>query len=122
MEGEINLEENCEEENPPLTQAGRILWRFGGAVRLSKILKAIGRPKNYEACYRWDYPKERGGSGGRIPGCAVDDILAAAKADGIILTDADWSPERHDLDKDSVRAFPRMIRAKGGSRWLEQKK
>ena len=68
----------------PKTAAGRVIHAFGGARPLAKILKI-----NPEAVYRWDYSKQRRGSGGTIPSEWHKPILDAAKKNGIRLTAAD---------------------------------
>ncbi len=74
------------------TQAERILRRFGGARRLAYILQTIGRPRNFSTIYKWTYPKERGGTGGFIPYTSWNDILAAARAEGILISSEDMDP------------------------------
>lgn len=93
-----------------LTQAGRILLKFGGPKRLSEILLAIGRPRTYATVFRWDYPKEKGGTGGWIPGNAWPDIFAAARFEGLILTSEDIDPRQRLMNKQALRAYPARIR------------
>lgn len=83
-----------------LTQAERIIAKFGNARRLSqamdRVAKIGGNPNRYRSpavVYRWTYPKERGGTGGKIPSSAMDDVMAAARLEGIILTAEDWFGE-----------------------------
>ena len=77
---------------PIKTQAERILDKFGGARRLASTLQAIGRPRDVTAIYRWTYPKSKGGTNGTVPRIAWDDVLAAARAEGIMLTPEDLDP------------------------------
>ena len=57
---------------------------FGGAQALAE---AIGRDP--ASIYRWQYPKSRGGTGGRIPKSAIKSIVQAAQARGIPLHEGD---------------------------------
>lgn len=69
------------------TQADRVIEKFEGAPRLAEL---IGRDDS--TVYRWTYPREKGGTGGVIPGNALVLVIRAAKQEGILLTDADLSP------------------------------
>ena len=60
-------------------QAQRIVDKFGGFPALAK---ALGR-RDISALYRWTKPKEKGGTGGRIPQNHIPALLAAARARGI---------------------------------------
>ncbi len=68
-------------ETVPKTPAAKAIAAFGSPKALAD---AIGR--NVSRVHRWTYPPERGGTGGEIPGSALRDVLAAAKARGIALT------------------------------------
>jgi hypothetical protein len=63
--------------------AKRVIDAFEGAGNLAN---AIGR--DVSRVHRWTYPKERGGTGGAIPGGTgmLRAILAAAKERGITLS------------------------------------
>jgi hypothetical protein len=93
-----------------LTQAGRIFVKFGGAMRLSEILTQIGRPRAYATVFRWDYPKEKGGTGGIIPGSAWPSIMLAARFEGIFLSSEDLDPRKQLMNDLNLRAFPEVIR------------
>jgi hypothetical protein len=71
-----------------MTQAERILLKFGGARELHALLKSIGRPRNLATIYKWTYPRPKG-RGGLIPTSAWPDLHLAARMAGIILTPAD---------------------------------
>lgn len=75
------------EDTPQMSQAARIIAKFGGARRLAALTK-----KNPSAVYKWDYPVDRGGTGGMVPSSAVKDVKEAAELAGIELTEADWAP------------------------------
>ncbi len=77
---------------PNSTQAERVIRKFGGVRRLASVLKAIGKPKNPASIYRWTYPQYLGGTGGLIPTAAWPDILAAARADGIVISSEEMDP------------------------------
>lgn len=88
---ELNQVEKTEPRE--LTQAERIVKKFGGARRLSSILLLVGKPRDPANIYRWTYSKERGGTGGLIPTSAWPDIIRAAKYDGILI-DAELTDPR----------------------------
>lgn len=72
---------------PTYGQASRIFVRFGGAIRLAKL---IGRTPS--ALFRWNHPRELGGLDGLVPTKAVANIKAAAELMDVELTNADWAP------------------------------
>lgn len=76
----------------PLTQADRIIVRFGGVANLVSALAAIGRPRTKVTVYRWNHPRSKGGCGGIIPSEALPDILAAARLEGILLSADELDP------------------------------
>lgn len=76
------------------TMAEKVFARFGGVPNLARALKAVNRPRDITAIYRWNSSRKAGGCGGLIPSSAITDVLAAAKHEGIILTDKDLSPTR----------------------------
>ncbi|MBS4045463.1 MAG: hypothetical protein KG075_09455 [Alphaproteobacteria bacterium] len=85
--------------NAATTQAGRVFARFGGVPKLHQALKALQefrrdrRPvRDISTIYRWDLPAKNGGTGGLIPAKAMNDILAAARLEGIVLTPEDLFP------------------------------
>lgn len=74
------------------TQAERVIRRFGGPKQLVDAINASGGKKNLSSIYRWQYPKEKGGTGGVIPTAAWPLILDAAKFAGIVLRQEDFDP------------------------------
>lgn len=74
------------------TQAERIFAKFGGAPQLAKALVAAGSKRHISAVYRWNLPKASGGTGGVVPSSAMQDVLAAARLEGIVLTADDTFP------------------------------
>lgn len=66
------------------SQAARIT-RICGVDRLSKWANV-----SVTQVYRWDYPREKGGSGGVIPSAHHQPILDGARTDQIALTPADF--------------------------------
>lgn len=76
------------------TQAYRIIKKFGGARRLWALLKDLGPEHELSpsSIYRWDYPKEKGGTGGVIPTAAMPSVIKAARLEGIFLTPEDFYP------------------------------
>jgi hypothetical protein len=78
--------------NRIITQAERIFKKFGGASRLALLIKTAGFDINTASVYKWNYPRERGGSDGRIPTANWPMIMKAARLDGIIITSEDIDP------------------------------
>lgn len=79
----------------PMTQAERIVSKFGGPRRLAGLLNSIDPDfsRNPSSIYRWLYSKERGGTGGLIPTQTMPLIMKAARIEGIFLTDEDFRPQ-----------------------------
>src|SRR6185503_5819560 len=79
---------------PTGTQADRIFAKFGGVPALCRALKNLGpeSARSLSAIYRWNLPKYSGGSDGVIPTANHQDILKAARLEGIVLTPEDWFP------------------------------
>lgn len=71
---------------PTYGQARRIIAKFGGEAALARAL-GISRITPY----RWEYARPYG-TDGLIPNAMVARVQAAAKAEGIELTPADWEP------------------------------
>lgn len=69
-----------------MTQADRIIKKFGGAYSLAAKLGV-----SVSTVYRWTYPKPRG-TGGLIPAAVMPQILLAAEIYKIRLTTTDLSP------------------------------
>ena len=84
-----------------LSQAERVIAKFGGARALSAALASVSTPRDPSVVYKWTYPKERGGTDGRIPTNAWDNILKAARKYGIILTAEDLDPRERTLKQGS---------------------
>lgn len=74
------------------SQAQRIIDKFGNPYRLSAALKRAGITRNATAIYKWTYPRSKGGTDGLIPTKALNEILAAARLEGIMLTQDDLDP------------------------------
>ena len=68
-----------------ISQAERIVAKFGGVPKLVVALMAVGLPKHYSCIYRWIYK-------GSIPNKAMTDVLIAAREEGIRLSSDDLSP------------------------------
>lgn len=87
-------------EHAKRTQAQRIIAKFGSPYKLAKLLTMVkqledphARPVHPSTVYRWTYDKNIGGAGGVIPNREIEWIKKVARYNGILLTDADWSPE-----------------------------
>lgn len=71
--------------------AATVISRLGGEAKVSEI---TGR--GLTAPYKWQYPIEKGGTGGLIPQRLHRVLLDYARANGIALSPADFLPA-HDL-------------------------
>ncbi len=80
-----------------MTQADRVIAKFGSVPNLARALMAIGSPKTVTSIYRWVYPKEKGGTGGLVPPQAWDSIIKAAHYEGIQITQQDFDPRVLDI-------------------------
>lgn len=85
------MEEDLYDDIDPLgtmSQADRIIDRFGGAMNLARLLKV---PPS--TVFRWTYPKgKKGGTGGLVPTQRWDEIRKVARQEGIYLTERDLYP------------------------------
>jgi hypothetical protein len=73
-------------------QAQRIIAKFGSPYKLSQALRRVGEKayRHPSVFYRWTYPKgPRCGTGGVIPTSALQDILQAARLEGVMVTAED---------------------------------
>jgi len=76
------------ETTPEFSQARHICAKFGGEIALAKLLGI-----NQSTCYRWSYPSPQG-TNGIVPNRYVTKIKSLARFHGVLLTDADWAPNR----------------------------
>lgn len=95
------------EDERPRTQVERIAAKFGSVNKLHKALRRCGQHLAKNAAtpaaramgaklaridrstvYRWNT------NGGLVPARKVDLVNKAARLEGIVLTDEDWSPAR----------------------------
>lgn len=79
------------------TQASRVFAKFGGVPNLLRSLRAARKPRHFSVVYKWNAPKSVGGTGGLIPSSAIQDVMVAARLEGILLSDEDLSPARISL-------------------------
>lgn len=63
-----------------LNNANFIIQQFGGVKQLAKAIN-----KDPATIYRWTYPKDKQGTGGRVPSSALNSIIDAAKVLNISL-------------------------------------
>jgi hypothetical protein len=81
------------------TQAGRIIKKAGGARALSRMIdrycdaRELDEKRHPSAIYRWNYPKDKGGTGGDIPSSCLKLVAKALRREGIFLTERDLLPE-----------------------------
>ncbi len=68
-----------------MTPADRVFQKFGGAERVARALGLTVARVN-----RWLYPKDRGGTNGRIPAKHQQKLLDIARAKGIDLKPDDF--------------------------------
>jgi DNA-binding transcriptional regulator YdaS (Cro superfamily) len=73
---------------PTYNQAAKIVAKFGGEAALAKAL-GVSRTRPYVWQYALPY-----GSDGLIPATSYAAIERAARIHGVLLTPADWVPER----------------------------
>lgn len=83
----IRLAKEMGLDAPKISQAQRIIDKFGGVTTLAR---AIGRAPS--TVNRWLYPRERGGTGGRIPTESVELVARAARQEGLYLSAEDLDP------------------------------
>lgn len=76
----------------PMSQAERVIKRFGGAYKLAKLLVGTAEPRTPSSVYRWTYAKEKGGTGGVVPARLWPHLFEAARMAGILVTDEDTDP------------------------------
>jgi hypothetical protein len=92
-----------------MTQAERVIRQFGGVQGLVEALKKIGRPRDRVVVYRWLHPREKRGTGGRIPAQAWDDIFLAAKAVGLNLSSELVDPRTSKEREDAATGFEALL-------------
>ena len=68
-------------------QAQKIIDKFGGVPRLAVALGC-----DVSAIYKWNYPKEKGGTDGLVPSSTMPEVLKAADVLGIEFTHEDLDP------------------------------
>lgn len=71
-----------------LNPAHKIICKLGGDTAVAQLL---GLSQN--AVYRWSYPRERGGTHGRIPARHIPRLIAHAKERGTRLRLDDFFQE-----------------------------
>lgn len=71
--------------------AHSIIKRFGGEAAVAQITATA-----YTAPYRWQHPKERGGTGGLIPQKYHPVLLEYAREHGVALKAEDFLPPSAD--------------------------
>lgn len=81
-----------EETTEELSQAERVVKKFGGVPALIRALKQVGKSRSKATIYKWLYPKEKKGRNGLIPTSAWPDLLLAARLEGIHFSDVDFDP------------------------------
>lgn len=67
-------------------QAERVISRFGGVTKLAAAYDGASA----NAIYKWTYPKDRGGTGGVIPGDHVPALISLAQKLDVELELADF--------------------------------
>ena len=87
-----------------MSQAARILNRFGGPYQLRETLKAMveagvpgARVPAISTIYRWMQTRH-----GMVPPDQVELVQRAARFMGILLTDRDWSPGPDEPETETV--------------------
>jgi hypothetical protein len=72
---------------PAMDPASSIIKRLGGEAAVSKLTKTA-----YTAPYRWQHPREKGGTGGVIPQRHHRTLLDFARSRDIPLKAEDFLP------------------------------
>lgn len=87
VDGQVN-------PSAPPSQAEKVLAKFGGARSLARALQRLDPKKHRDpaSIYKWTYPRNKGGTGGLIPGYALGAVLEAARVEGILLSPDDLYP------------------------------
>src|SRR5262245_18989708 len=78
------------ERHTPLDPAARIIARLGGPHVVAKVTGTA-----FTAPYRWQTPRDRGGTGGTIPQRYHLPLLKHARAARVRLTRVDFFPIEH---------------------------
>lgn len=89
---------------PTYSQAAKVIQKFGGEANLVAALAAINEPVSRITVYRWQYSRPYG-TDGMIPSSAVERVQRAARHEGIVLSPADWQPERISYEDDGEGIF-----------------
>lgn len=77
-------------EKVRLSQAERVIVKFGDATKLAKLINC-----DPSTVFKWTYTRDKQGSDGIIPSSAMKKVLKAARAEGIYLTPEDlWPGDR----------------------------
>ena len=80
----------------PKTQAERVFDKFGGVPQLHRALIELDDPqavRSLPSLYRWNYPIEKGGTGGWVPTSALKHVKRAARNEGLVITSKLLYPE-----------------------------
>jgi hypothetical protein len=82
---------------PGMEPAATIIKKLGGEAVVAEITAtALSAP------YRWQYPRERGGTGGRVPQRHHRLLLAYARQRGISLSAEEFLPSEHVPNGDAA--------------------
>jgi hypothetical protein len=73
---------------PRYNQAAKVIAKFGGEPMLADLLGV-----STTTIYRWQYAKPCG-TDGLVPSSKVEQIIALARQEGVLITERDWLPER----------------------------
>jgi hypothetical protein len=77
-----------------LNPAHKIIAKLGGEKTVAELLGL-----ELSGVYRWSYPRDRGGTGGRIPARHIKPLIAAAKARGKRLSLNDFFQEPSEVQQ-----------------------
>ena len=75
-----------------MTQAERIISKFGSVDNLAKALLQVHYPKDTSCIYRWRSIKSSNSRSGLIPSFCLPYVIEAARYEGILLTSDDLDP------------------------------
>lgn len=68
-----------------MTPAAKVIGKLGGPQKVARLVKI-----NQSNVYRWQYPRERGGTGGTVPSQYQQKLLNYARRHGIDLDPSDF--------------------------------
>jgi hypothetical protein len=75
-----------------------VVDKFGGTMNLVRALSQVGKKISAAAVYKWTYKSADHPTKGVIPANMIHDVLKAARAFGVLLTQDDIDPRPKLMD------------------------